>query len=298
MLIHQASEATGLTKKAIEYYTQQGLVSPSIQDNGYRDYTDQDMERLRKIQVLRKLDVSTEEIRAILTDASGVVLRAVSIRKELAHRREAAKKTILEALCVGKPYGDVSEALDALDRSKTVTEKLLEAFPGSFGRFVCLHFARFLNEPVRTEEQQAAFKEVQSFLDRIPPFVLPRELEIYLEEGTAHIGLEQMMELMDRAKDSVEDPDGFLADNRALLDWYLAYKQSDAYRESPAGKLTEYLRDFQRTSGYNTVFIPAMRRLSASYAAYYRQLEYANEKLLVQYPALREENVQDGQANW
>lgn len=289
MLIHQASEETGLTKKAIEYYTQQGLVSPSIQDNGYRDYTEKDMERLRKIYVLRKLDVSTEEIRAILADASGAALRAVSVRKELAHRRDAAKKAILEALRCGRPDGEVRESLRALDQSKTITEKLLEAFPGSYGRFVCLHFARFLNEPVQTSEQKAAFEEVRSFLDHVPPFVLPRELEAYLEEGTAQIGAEQAMELMECAKRSIENPDAFLADNRAFLEWYLAYQQSGAYRESPAGKLTAFLREFQRASGYNTVFIPAMRRLSDSYASYCRQMEEANEKLLAQYPELWEE---------
>lgn len=288
MLIHQASEETGLTKKAIEYYTQQGLVSPSVQDNGYRDYTEKEMERLRKIYVLRKLDVSTEEIRAILADASGAALRAVSIRKELAHQRDAAKKAILETLRRGTSYEAVCESLRALDQSKTITEKLLEAFPGNYGRFVCLHFARFLNEPLRTEEQQAAFEEVRSFLDHVPPFALSPELEAYLEEGTAWIGAEQAAELLERTKCSMENPDAFLADNRAFLEWYLAYQQSDAYRESPACKLMAALREFQRSSGYNTVFIPAMRRLSGSYAAYYRQMEAANEKLLAQYPALRE----------
>ncbi|WP_195986130.1 MerR family transcriptional regulator [Clostridium sp. D33t1_170424_F3] len=289
MLIHQASEETGLTRKAIEYYTQQGLVSPSVQDNGYRDYTEKEIERLRKIQVLRKLDLGTEEIRAILADATGAALRAVSIRKELAHRRDAAKKAILEALRCGSSYEEVRESLRALDQSKTITEKLLEAFPGSYGRFVCLHFARFLNEPVRSGEQQAAFEEVRSFLDHVPPFALPPELEAYLEEGTAQIGTEQTAELLERARHSMENPDAFLMDNREFLEWYLAYKQSDAYRESPACKLTAFLREFQRSSGYNTVFIPAMRRLSDSYASYYRQMETANEKLLARYPALREE---------
>ncbi|MEG6523483.1 MerR family transcriptional regulator [Desulfotomaculum sp. 1211_IL3151] len=43
MLINQVSKTTGLTKKAIEYYTLQELISPSVLNNGYRDYSKNDI---------------------------------------------------------------------------------------------------------------------------------------------------------------------------------------------------------------------------------------------------------------
>ena len=39
MLINEASKLTKLTKKAIEYYTLHGLISPIVLKNGYRDYS-------------------------------------------------------------------------------------------------------------------------------------------------------------------------------------------------------------------------------------------------------------------
>ena len=92
MLINQVSKTTGLTKKAIEYYTSQGLVSPSILENGYRYYSENNVEDLRKILVLRRLDISTDEIKIILSDKSNTALQAVSIRKELQFFKEKWQK--------------------------------------------------------------------------------------------------------------------------------------------------------------------------------------------------------------
>lgn len=183
MLINHVSKATGLTKKAIEYYTLQGLVSPSVLDNGYRDYNEHDIELLNKISVLRKLDISTDEIKTILMDKSNTALQVISVRKELNFQREAAKKAILDKLSSGKSYSEISAELQAIDNSKTITEKLLEAFPGYYGRFICLHFTRFLNEPIKTNRQQSAYERIISFLDNIPSFTLPEDLQEYLIEG-------------------------------------------------------------------------------------------------------------------
>ncbi|WP_099204542.1 MerR family transcriptional regulator [Scatolibacter rhodanostii] len=61
MLVHEVSKITGLTKKAIEYYTQKGLLTPPILENGYRNFSSDDVEKLNKISVLRKLDATIQE---------------------------------------------------------------------------------------------------------------------------------------------------------------------------------------------------------------------------------------------
>jgi DNA-binding transcriptional MerR regulator len=129
MLINQVSKTTGLTKKAIEYYTSQGLVSPSILENGYRYYSENNVEDLRKILVLRRLDISTDEIKIILSDKSNTALQAVSIRKELQFQREVAKKAILDQLSGGKAFSEITESLQTLENTKTITEKILDTFP-------------------------------------------------------------------------------------------------------------------------------------------------------------------------
>lgn len=292
MLINEMSKLTKLTKKAIEYYTLQGLIAPSILANGYRDYSEQDMVVLNKIGILRKLDVSTEEIKTILNDETNSALQAVSARKELDFQRDAMKKTILEKLSSGKCYSEISTELQAIEKSKPITEKLLDAFPGYYGRFICMHFSRFLNKPTKSETQQSAYETIISFLDRVPLMDVPKDLEDYLIEGTKHIGTEQITEMLKNTKESIENPDEFLSNNKEMLEQYLAYKQSDEYKNSPACRLMELMKKFNSTNGYDDVFIPAMKQLSNSYSEYYLQMEIANEKLLAKYPEIEKLNFQ------
>ena len=68
MRINEAEQAIGITKKNIRFYEQEGLLNPSRNlSNGYRDYSQQDIEILRQIKLLRKLDIPLEEIRRLLT---------------------------------------------------------------------------------------------------------------------------------------------------------------------------------------------------------------------------------------
>lgn len=287
MLINEVSKITGLTKKAIEYYTMQCLIFPYVLDNGYRDYSKNDIERLKKISVLRKLGISIDEIKTVLSDESRSALKFISIRKELNFQREMAKKTILDKLSSGQSYSEISAELQAIDNSKSITEKLLEAFPGYYGRFICLHFARFLNESIKTDSQQSAYEKIISFLDNVSLLTLPENLQEYLIESTKNIGTEQIKAMIENMKKSLENPDDFLSNNKEMLEQYLAYKQSDEYKNSPAYKIMKLMREFNSTSGYYDIFIPALKELSSSYSEYYKQLGIANEKLLAQYPEIR-----------
>ncbi len=290
MLIHEASLATGVTKKAIEYYCEQGLICPAILENGYRDFSANDVERLKQISVLRKLGISGEEIKTVLSDESGDALQRLSVQKELSLKREQTKKALLEQLSGGKSYADISAELQTIETSKTITEKLLEAFPGYYGRFICLHFARFLNEPIQTNQQQAAYERILSFLDNLPPLEFPEDLLEYLSESTQQIGTQQINAMIQSTQKSIENPDEFLSENKEFLEQYLAYKQSEEYQNSPAYKMMALLKTFNSTSGYYDVFLPALKELSSSYAQYYRQLEIANETILSRYPEIEKWN--------
>ena len=65
MKINQVEQAIGITKKNIRFYEQEGLLKPSRVANGYRDYSPEDLETLRHIKLLRKLDVPIEEIKRL-----------------------------------------------------------------------------------------------------------------------------------------------------------------------------------------------------------------------------------------
>lgn len=286
MLINEVSKRTGLTKRAIEYYIDQDLIFPTILNNGYRDFNQEDIEQLKKIAILRKLGIGIDDINKVLLDESRNTLQTLALQKELDIQRERAKKSIFDKLSNGISYSEIRAELELIENKKTIIEKILEAFPGYFGRFICLHFARFLNEPIKTESQQVAYDKIISFLDDIPTFNLPDDLQKNLIENTRDIGTLQIQEMINETKKSIENIDDFLSNNKEVLEQYLVYKQSKEYLESPANKLMMYMKEFNSTNGYNDVFIPALKELSPSYAKYYKQLEIANEKLLTEYPEI------------
>ncbi len=64
MKINEVEALAGITKKNIRFYEEQGLLSPRRNaDNGYRDYSQEDIQILLQIKLLRKLGVPIEEIR-------------------------------------------------------------------------------------------------------------------------------------------------------------------------------------------------------------------------------------------
>ncbi len=288
MLITEVCKVTGLTKKAVEYYVEQGLVSPAPLENGYRDFDDADVEHLKKIRVLRVLGLGVEEIKSALADQAGTALKKLAVQRTLALQQDQIRSQLLDQLSADGCYEDIDAELAALDQSRVISERLLEAFPGYYGRFLCLHFARFLNEPIRTAEQQTAFRRVVDFLDQVPPPDFPDGVRAFFEEGTEQIGVREIEKMLGQVSQSMRDIGTFVQENRDALEQYLQYRQSDEYRNSPAHHLRRLLQEFCRTSGYYDTFLPAMMKLSPSYAAYRRQMEVANEKLLSMCPEIAE----------
>ena len=71
MKINEVEAAVGVTKKNIRFYEEEGLITPGREPgNGYRSYSQTDVERLRRIKLLRKLDVPLAEIREMLEGQS------------------------------------------------------------------------------------------------------------------------------------------------------------------------------------------------------------------------------------
>lgn len=74
MQIKEAEEQTGLTRKSIRHYEECGLIHVEKLENGYKDYTENDIIILKKIKQLRILDFSIAEIHKYLYgDAKAVV---------------------------------------------------------------------------------------------------------------------------------------------------------------------------------------------------------------------------------
>jgi len=282
VFINEVCKTCALTKKAVEYYIAQGLVAPSVQENGYRDFSDADIERLKKISVLRGLGISAAELQKILSvqhEMGDAALKAISDRKRMEIAVMQEKRQLLQELSRTQDWDLVQEKLRQLQNKQSVLARLQEAFPGYYGNYICQHFAPYLNEPVETQEQQEAFETILDFLDRVH-LELPADLQAYYCEVTAAYD-DTIMETVDaKVKSAYGDMERFLAENREAIEAYMKYKASEAYQSSNAFRLEQELKQFISASGYYEVFLPAMCRLSKSYREYRKMMMNANQRFV------------------
>lgn len=66
MTIRELERRSGLERTNIRFYEKEGLLNPERKENGYRDYSEEDLQLLLKIKLLRRLDFSIEAIRALI----------------------------------------------------------------------------------------------------------------------------------------------------------------------------------------------------------------------------------------
>ena len=88
MTIKELEERTGMTRANIRYYEQEGLLAPARKENGYRSYSEEDCEDLLKIKLLRQLQFSLQEIRA-LQDGTLSLTQAMEGRSALLERESS-----------------------------------------------------------------------------------------------------------------------------------------------------------------------------------------------------------------
>ena len=72
MLRSEVQNKTGLTRKAIEYYEEKGIIDPVRLENGYRDYSEEDVEILEKVALFTKLGLNLKEIREIIFEGGSL----------------------------------------------------------------------------------------------------------------------------------------------------------------------------------------------------------------------------------
>lgn len=71
MRIGELSVVTGVTRRALRYYEQQGLLAPPRQANGYREYGDDAPLVVRQITALLASGLNSDAIRHFLPCARG-----------------------------------------------------------------------------------------------------------------------------------------------------------------------------------------------------------------------------------
>lgn len=290
MLINEAAKSCNLTKKAVEYYAEQGMICPNILRNGYRDFSKQDIEILKKIALYRKLGLRISEIKSVLANTNE--LKSILYRKTLEIEQEKAKQDILQRLCNGESLEKLEQEINTVNSKSIIIKKLTDLFPGYYGKFISLNFARYLTGRIETNEQMEAFREIIDFFDDVPDIEIPKELKEYLDAYSAEYasedGQEKINRMLQTKSETVKDIDAFVRKNKEALDLYYEYRQTEMFENSPANRLMEWMKQVCAANGYYERFIPAMRRLSPLYNEYYEQMLKANAQFLKSYPEYAE----------
>ena len=141
MRIKEVEQRTGLTAKAIRLYESKGLLKPAREtENDYRDYTEEDVSRLKTIAILRKLDLSVAEIKEWTDGQSRLrdLLHRVSaqgmLEAEKADDRVKLSVELLEIL-EKEPDKPLDEAVAEAEELRKLMEELdnaKEALRGNF----------------------------------------------------------------------------------------------------------------------------------------------------------------------
>ena len=115
MKINQVAELVDITKKNIRFYEDQGLVNPDRDpENGYRDYSMEDVKQLSQVKLLRQLGVSCEDIRKLRANELSLDRCVRNRINELNNAGENIEH--MKAIC--EMLAEDNEDLSSLDASK------------------------------------------------------------------------------------------------------------------------------------------------------------------------------------
>lgn len=287
MLIGEVCKTCKITKKAVEYYEQQGFIHPEVMGNGYRNYSDKDISMLKEVSMLRKLNIGIADIKSIVFSQNKCkALANYQAKREISLTQEKAQYDCITRLITnGYDVEETENFIDhTLDHNTIIRDKLFYAFPGSYGKFLSLHFGRFLNEKIDTPDKAIAYQKIVDYLDSIRDFSFSRELEKFFEsigENQDMIDFEKMEKTMESVSD---DYDGYIEKNKKSIEQYLEIRNSAEYKSSPAFEMQKAMIEFQQSSGYNKTLVPNLKILSKAYAEYTQKLQTANNKFMGRFP--------------
>lgn len=223
MLRSEIQNKTGLTRKAIEYYEDKGLINPHRLQNGYKDYTEKDLDILVKVSILRKLGVSLSEIKqCVLSNSSTLssVLRMKEHQLEVDERR----KNILELIVKGEKQELIDECIALIETEESIYNRLERTFPGYFGQLFFAAYKPFINEPL-TKDGEEAFIKYVSYLDNLPPFELSEDEKKFIDEKSSNFDMSILKNITEDKISAVENVEEWLEKNKDSILQYESYKK-------------------------------------------------------------------------
>ena len=275
MLRNEIQEKTDLTRKAIDYYEDKGLISPEKLENGYRYYSEKDLDLLKKISLYRKLGLSIGEIEKCL-GLGNKHLATILRRKEYELDIDNKRKNVLNLIVNGEKDEIIKEKIDWIEAHESIYEKLERIFPGYFGQMIFVSYKPFLNESLDNNKKKAFYDYVE-FLDQLPKFELSKDEKDYIDKISSDFNMKTLTDITQSKIKAIENPEAWLEENKQVLEQYDLYKSSQYYQDSQLKEIQDKFKKFIKDNNYYEVAIPLIRKFSKSYNEYYEKLLRANE---------------------
>ena len=272
MLLNEIINEVGMTKRAVKYYEEKGLLSVDKDNNGYRNYTAQDVETLKKISVYRKLGISIKDIQSLLETGDKSILLRIYQEKV---QEKVLKDSELEALKQFIDDGDADKANEALDY-QTVENAIESLLPGKeWGDYFKSHFKPFLNVRLKTLEQKQALQNILEYCDETTlkvPFIMGI--------GAKMIGgIAQETRTADEMIAYYRDMSESEYERLKEKVWKGAKMKNGIMKYHPAFIAQRKMQKELQNKGYNDIFIPNLMVLSPTYAEYKKALDNVNDRM-------------------
>jgi len=116
MRIGELAERLGTTPHALRFYERNRLLpTPGRSENGYREYTEQDIQRLRLLSGLRQLDLPLDQAAELASLCAEGRCDQVSgeLRSAIEEKRTDLRRRLDELLYLDQRLGHLAGQLDA-----------------------------------------------------------------------------------------------------------------------------------------------------------------------------------------
>ena len=278
MQINEVIQKVDLTKRAIKYYEEQGLISVNKDKNGYRNYSEEDVKTLKEISVYRKLGISIKDIKVLLNTKDKQLLENI-YKEKLSKIKENQKE--IDSLRKFIDNDNVEEIYNILD-FENLACSIQEMIPGFYGYYFMNHFMPYLQIKIETKEQQESYKRIVEYLDnvniKIPLIMKINSFIMYKLLSKQDIN--KMVEQIDaKTKSYINISDDEYEKLKEKTRKNVKLKNSLLYKYHPAFiSQRKFMKNLQ-DSGYNDIFIPNMIILSPRYKEYHDALTSINNRI-------------------
>lgn len=272
MLLNEIVKEVGMTKRAIKYYEEKGLLTVNKDNNGYRNYSKQDVDTLKKISVYRKLGIGIKDIQKLLKTDNKSILLHIYQEKLQDH---VLQNSELKALKQFIDDGNADKANELLDY-QTVENAIESLLPGKeWANYFKSHFKPFLNIKLITPEQKQALQNILEYCDKTTlkiPFMMQIGMKIANKVSQESKSADEMIAYY---RDMNENEYNKLKERV-----YAGVKmKTGIMKYHPSFIAQRKMQKELQNKGYNDIFLPNLMVLSHKYAEYKKSLDALNNRI-------------------